>query len=65
MSKLSIDVDFQNKYDNAKKDLIKALVSFDDLTPQMQHQLVKEIFGAAQVDFVIHIMQSFSKKGGI
>ena len=53
---LSLSLEPTNKYEKAKKDLIQALKSFKELNFQEQHQLASELFGVAQVDFVLKIV---------
>jgi len=53
---LSLSLEPTNKYEKAKKDLIQALKTFKELNFQEQHQLASELFGVAQVDFVLKIV---------
>ena len=43
----------EKKYIDAKTDLLKALKSIGDLTPQQQEQLAKELLGAEWLGFYI------------
>lgn len=56
---LSLSLEPTNKYEKAKKDLIQALKSFKELNFQEQHQLASELFGVAQVDFVLKIVSQY------
>lgn len=60
---LSISVEPKDKYEKAEKDLVQALISFEKLNPQEQRQLACKIFGMAQVDFVIKMIQQYNTRG--
>lgn len=53
---LKIDVQPTNKYQKAKKDLIVALSSYEELTPQEKELLMCEFFGAENVAFLQSIL---------
>ena len=55
--KPTIGVEPTAPYEKAKQDLIKAYNSFAVLTPPQKEMLVKEMFGAANVNAVMQIMQ--------
>lgn len=57
---LSVSLEPTNKYEKAKKDLKQALISFKELNLQEQQQLASEIFGVAQVDFVLKIIRQYN-----
>ena len=57
----SVDIDPKDKYEKAKKDLCQALISLRELNAQEQHQLANELFGAAKVDFLVKIVQSYNE----
>lgn len=47
--KLDLEIEPTDKYEKAKQDLIQALKSYDDLTPDQKESLMKEFFGVANV----------------
>lgn len=42
-AKLSLDVDFSNKYLKAKKDIYEAIKSVNELMPQQREKLLQEL----------------------
>ncbi len=53
----TVGIEPTNPYEKAKQDLITAYNSFAALTPPQKEMLVKEMFGAANVNAVMQIMQ--------
>ena len=51
------DVEFNDDYTNAKKDLITAIKSISKLNPIQKEHLAKEVFGAAYIET---LMRAFS-----
>ena len=48
-NKILVDIESSDNYENAKKDLIKALFSVNRLSLHQQQKLMEELFGAAKV----------------
>lgn len=46
-------------YEKAKKDVLQAAKSIDELTPQQQEQLAKDLFGASTVLTMYHLMRQY------
>lgn len=44
--KLTVDIDPEDRYQKAEKDLLQAKKSFSKLTPQEQQKLICELFEA-------------------
>lgn len=57
--KLTVDIDPEDKYQKAKKDLIQAKKSFLELTPQERQKLVYEFLDAEKAEQVIRLLQRF------
>lgn len=53
----TVGIEPTNPYEKAKQDLIAAYNSFAVLTPLQKGMLVKELFGAANVNVAIQLMQ--------
>lgn len=53
---LTIDVQPTSKYQKAKKDLIVAINSYEELAPQEKELLICEFFGAEKVAFLQSIL---------
>lgn len=53
----TVGIEPTNPYEKAKQDLIMAYNSFAVLTPPQKEMLVKELFGAANVNVAIQLMQ--------
>lgn len=51
------DVEFNDDYTNAKKDLITAVKSISKLNPIQKEHLAKEVFGVAYIET---LMRAFS-----
>ncbi len=47
--KPTVEIEPTDKYERAKKDLLKALKSCGELSPQERESLLDELFGAANV----------------
>ena len=60
--KAKIDFDPTDKYLKAKKDLIQAMVSINELTPIQQENLVREFVGAEGVAVLINFMNMVQQK---
>ena len=50
-----------DKYEKAKLDLVQAMKSIGELTPEQQQRLATEVFGAARVATAYSLMQRFRK----
>ena len=48
--KLTPNIEFDDNYLQAKKDVLTMLNSFDKLNPKQKECLIKEVFGAAKFD---------------
>ncbi len=59
--KLTLNLEPTDEYQKAKTDLLQALYSFSKLSDMQKEQLAKEVFGAAQVNFIINFIQSFGR----
>ena len=46
-------------YEKAKQDVLQAAKSIDELTPQQQEQLAKDLFGASTVLTMYHLMRQY------
>ena len=57
--KLTFGVEPTDKYNKAKQDLIQALKSLQELSPQEQRVLIEELFGAAQVAIAINMFNKY------
>lgn len=57
--KLTVDIDPQDKYQKAKKDLIQAKRSFSELTQQEQQKLIYEFLDAEKAEQVLRVLQHF------
>lgn len=51
----------EKKYLNAKKDILQAVKSFSDLSPQWQEQLSKELYETAKVLAMHQILKHYYK----
>ena len=60
--KAKIDFDPTDKYLKAKKDLIQAMVSINELTPIQQENRVREFVGAEGVAALINFMNMVQQK---
>lgn len=57
--KLTFGIEPTDKYEKAKQDLIQALHSLQELSPQEQRVLTEELFGAAQVAIAINMFNKY------
>ena len=57
--KIKATVESTNKYETAKLDLLQAMKSFEELTPQEKQQLATELFGAANVAVVCDFLKRY------
>lgn len=57
--KLTFGIEPTDKYNKAKQDLIQALKSLQELSPQEQRVLIEELFGAAQVAIAINMFNKY------
>lgn len=57
--KLTVDIDPEDKYQKAKKDLIQAKKSFLELTPQERQKLIYEFLEAEKAEQVLRTLQLF------
>ena len=53
----TIGIEPIDKYEKARTDLIAALKSFSELSPNQKRSLANELFGAAYVDAVLRLAQ--------
>ncbi len=56
-----ITVDPKDKYNKAKKDILQAQKSFNDLDYAQQQQLVYELIGAEKLNWLINSIQQLQK----
>lgn len=56
-----VDIESTNDYENARKDLIKFLSSFDKLADKQKEYLLREIFGIANVATVCDILSKIKR----
>ncbi len=61
-NKLTVGVEFEDKYENAKQDLLKARKSFMELNEIEQNRLLKEMFKAEELAWAIKVMQQYRDK---
>ena len=54
----TVGIESTDPYEKARQDLIAAYNSFAVLTPTQKEMLVKELFGAANVNAAIQLMQN-------
>ena len=59
--KVTLNLEPTEEYQKAKTDLLQACHSFSKLNNMQKEQLAKEVFGAAQVNFIINFIQSFGR----
>lgn len=57
--KLTVDIDPEDKYQKAKKDLIQAKKSFLELTPQERQKLIYEFLNAEKAEQVLRTLHHF------
>lgn len=57
--RLTFGIEPTEKYKKAKADLVQAFKSYSDLTPMEQECLVKEIWGAAQVELAYRLLRQY------
>lgn len=58
-AKLKVDIDPEDKYQKAKKDLAQAKKSFLELTPQERQKLIYEFLDAEKAEQAIRLLQRF------
>ncbi len=58
-AKLTVDIEPEDKYQKAKKDLIQAKKSFLELTPQKRQKLIYEFLDAEKAEQAIRLLQHF------
>ena len=56
-SKIAIDIDSDNKYEKAKKDLIQALKSFQELPMPDKERLLHELIGTTNMAVMCNIIR--------
>lgn len=59
---ISVDIKPVDKFKKAEQDLLQALTSLIQLTPYEQRLLASRIFGAAQVDLVIRMVEQYNTR---
>lgn len=57
--KLTFGVEPTDKYNKAKQDLIQALKSLQELSPQEQKVLAEEMFGIARVAVAVDMFNKY------
>ena len=57
--KLTFGIEPTDKYNKAKQDLIQALKSLQELSPQEQKVLAEEMFGIAQVAVAMDMFNKY------
>ena len=57
--KLTFGIEPTDKYNKAKQDLIQALKSLQELSPQEQRVLAEEMFGIAQVAVAVDVFNKY------
>lgn len=57
--KLTVDIDPEDKYQKAEKDLLQAKKSFLALTPQEQQKLVYKLLEAEKAEQALKVLQHF------
>lgn len=57
--KPTVGIEPKNKYEKAKQDLLRALKSYGELSPQEKECLMQEFFGAANVAAVCDILKHY------
>lgn len=57
--KLTFGIEPTDKYNKAKQDLIQALKSLQELSPQEQRVLAEEMFGIAQVAVAMDMFNKY------
>ena len=54
-----LEINTDRNYEKAKKDVLQAAKSIDELTPQQREQLAKDLFGASTVLTMYHLMRQY------
>jgi len=57
--KIKPTIEPTNKYKKAKMDLLQAMMSIGELSPQEREQLATELFGVEKVAAVCNLMQRY------
>ena len=57
--KLTFGIEPTDKYNKAKQDLIQALKSLQELSPQERRVLAEEMFGIAQVAVAVDVFNKY------
>lgn len=60
--KIKLDIDPNDKYEKARKDLIQAMNSINVLDFEQQKQLAYELLGAEKMNLLINFAQYFFNK---
>ena len=60
--KVTFELEPSNNYDKAKKDVMKAMASINNLSPYQQQLLAEELFGAVNVAVLISIFHQNFKR---
>ena len=61
--KVSLGLEPTDKYKKARQDLIQAMKSINELSPQQQKNLAEEMFGRAKVAAVIDLFKRYWRQG--
>lgn len=59
--KIKIDLDPTNRYEKAKKDMLQAMQSISELTPEQKKQLAYEFIGEQGVATLLSITNEINK----
>lgn len=59
---VKIDLDPTNKYEKAKKDMLQAMQSISELTPEQKQQLAYGFIGAKGVADLLYIMSTMNRQ---
>ena len=54
---VNLSIEPKDRYEKAKKDVIQAMKSMQELTSQQRDQLAKELFGLEAVAYIQRMMQ--------
>ena len=57
--KPTVGIEPTDKYEKAKQDLLQALKSYGELTPQEKECLMQEFFGVANVATVCNMLKQY------
>lgn len=55
--KVTLKIESDDKYQKAKLDMLQALKSYSELSPQQKECLMKEFFGATNVSIICSLLK--------